>query len=258
MSRPERAFRTPLLILKRRDFGEADRLLTVLTPGHGKLSVIAKGARKLASTKTGHVELFTRADALIHRGRDFGIAVQVEQVAPHLLLREDLQRGAYAGYAAELVDRFVLEEGSDDGHAAAVFNLLDATFARLSSATDDPRLVLRYYELHLLDHAGFRPELTECVISHEAIQPEDQFISYGAGGAVRPQAAHRSPTGLVPVSMQTLKLLRHLQRSHYDQVRALQIPPDLHDDAERVLVGYVTFLLERQPDSLTFLRQLRS
>ena len=68
MSRFERAFRTQAIILKRRDFGEADRILTVFTPAYGKLDVIAKGARKPTSTKTGHVELFTRTDMLIHKG----------------------------------------------------------------------------------------------------------------------------------------------------------------------------------------------
>ena len=47
MTRPERSFRTDAIILKRRDFGEADRLLTILTPRHGKIDVIAKGARQI-------------------------------------------------------------------------------------------------------------------------------------------------------------------------------------------------------------------
>ena len=64
MTHRERQFRTPAIILKRFDLGEADRLLTLLTPRHGKIEVVAKGARKLTSAKTGHVELFTRADML--------------------------------------------------------------------------------------------------------------------------------------------------------------------------------------------------
>src|SRR5262245_10066057 len=109
MPRPERSFRTQAIILKRRDFGEADRVVTILTPNHGKLDVVAKGARKPTSHKTGHVELFTRADMLIHHGRGLDIIAQVEMVAPYMALREDLSRGAYASYAAELLDRFAAE-----------------------------------------------------------------------------------------------------------------------------------------------------
>src|SRR5512135_3724343 len=98
MPRVERSFRTQAIIIKRRDFSEADRIVTILTPQHGKLDVVAKGARKPASHKTGHVELFTRADMLIQHGRGLDIMAQVEMVAPYLVLREDLSRGAYASY----------------------------------------------------------------------------------------------------------------------------------------------------------------
>ncbi len=252
MTYRERQFRTPAIILKRFDLGEADRLLTLLTPAHGKIEVVAKGARKLTSTKTGHVELFTRADMLIHKGRDLGIAVQAEMVAPYLALRDSLTLGAYAGYAAELADRFT-NSGDDD--TRRLFALLDETFSRLCTDTD-ARLALRYYEIHLLDIVGFRPELNECVIGHEDVQPEDQFFSNAEGGVVCPRDAARG-TSFVPLPLLTLKLMRHIQRSPYAQVKALNVGGALHDDLERILQGYITYLLERRLQSADFIRRLR-
>ncbi|MEL7236312.1 MAG: DNA repair protein RecO, partial [Chloroflexota bacterium] len=101
-----RAIRTPAIILRRRDFGEADRLLTVLTPYHGKLDLIAYGARKAVSRKTGHVELFTLADMLVNLHKNPGVVSQVEMLEPFLPLRDDLTLGAFAGYVVELLDRF--------------------------------------------------------------------------------------------------------------------------------------------------------
>jgi DNA repair protein RecO (recombination protein O) len=247
-----RSFRTEAIILKRRDFGEADRLLTILTPQHGKRDVIAKGARKPTSTKTGHVELFTRVDMLVHTGRELGIAVQAEMTAPYLALREDLQRGAYANYIAELLDRFT-GEGEDD--YTALFRLMDETLERLCTDSD-PRLAVRYYEIRLLELVGFRPELNECVISREPVQAEDQYFSYAAGGAVRPDFATRAAS-ITPISMVTLKLMRHMQRSPYSHVKSLNISPALHDDVERILIGYVTYLLERKLQSIDFIRRIR-
>ena len=249
----ERSYRCEAIILKRRDFGEADRLLTVMTPRHGKLDVIAKGARKPASSKTGHVELFTKADLLIHKGRDLGIVVQAEMIAPYLPLREDLQRGAYANYVAELMDRFTAT-GDDDLHS--VYRLLDDTLQRLCSE-DDTRLAVRYYEMRLLDEVGFRPELQECVISRETIQAEDQFFSFANGGVVRPEYIARS-SQFVPIPMLTLKVLRHLQRSPYDHVKSLNISPKLHDDLERIMLPYITFILEQKLQSVDFIRRIRS
>lgn len=252
MPRQERAFRTEGIILRRLDYGEADRILTVFTPQQGKLSLIAKGARKPTSTKTGHVELFTRADMLIHRGRDLSILTQVEMIAPYLAIREDLQRGAYASYAMELLDRFT-SEGEED--QSALFTLVTDTLERLCH-DDDPRLVVRYYEMRLLDLAGFRPELNECVISRAPIIAQDQYFSYAEGGVIQPDAVLQG-THLVSIPLQTLKLLRHMQRSPYSHVKSLKISRTLHDDAERILLGYITHLLEHKLQSVDFIRRIR-
>jgi DNA repair protein RecO (recombination protein O) len=252
VTRPERAFRTQAIILKRRDFGEADRLLTLFTPEHGKIDVIAKGARKPNSTKTGHVELFTRADVLIHQGRELGIVAQAEMVAPYLEIREDLTRGAYASYAAELLDRFT-QEGDVDLEGA--FQLMDDTLDRLCH-DNDPRLAARYYEIRLLDLVGFRPELQECVVGRETIQPTNQFFSHSEGGVVCPAHAPLL-NSIIPISMNALKLLRHMQRSAYTNVKSLTVTPPLHDEVERVIIGYITFLLERKLQSVDFIRRIR-
>ena len=252
MPRTERAFRTQAIILKRRDFGEADRLLTILTPDHGKIDVVAKGARKPTSHKTGHVELFTRADMLIHSGRELGIVGQVEMVAPYLGIREDLGRGAYASYCAELLDRFTAQ-GDEDYHN--LFELFDNTLERLC-IDNDPRLAVRYYEVRLLDVVGFRPELSECVVSREAVKPEDQFFSYALGGVVSPGYAHEG-SAAVPITVTTLKLLRHMQRSPYSHVKTLNITTALHNDVERIMLGYITFILERKLQSVDFIRRIR-
>jgi DNA repair protein RecO (recombination protein O) len=251
MPRP-RSFRTPAIILKRRDMGEADRLLTLLTPAQGKVEAIAKGARKPDSTKTGHVELYTRADVLIHKGREIDVLVQAEMTEPYLPLREELARGAYAGYTVELLDRFTY---SGDNDFSGLFALLDATLMRLC-IDSDLRRVVRFYELQLLDGVGFRPELLECVITHEPVMPIDQFFSYFDGGVVAPEAAHHS-AGLVPLPMATLKLLRHLQRSSYKQVADLKIPDHVHQDTERIMHGYIRYVLESRLQSVDFIRRVR-
>jgi DNA repair protein RecO (recombination protein O) len=253
MTTRPRTFRTAALVLKRRNFGESDRLLTLLTPQHGKFDALAKGARKPISKKTGHVELFTRADVLIAKGRSMDLLTQAEMTQPYLPIREDLIRGAYANYAAELLDRFTYD--SDDTNTRVLFELLDITFARLCDDAD-PRRVIRFYELRLLDEVGFRPELNECVITHEDVQPVDQFFSYDGGGVVSPQGSAHS-AGLVSLPVVTLKLLRHMQRSPYEQVAALALSESLHTDVERVTLGYITYILESRLQSVDFIRRIR-
>lgn len=253
MSDRPRTFRTTALILKRINFGEADRLLTLLTPDYGKFDAIAKGARKPASKKTGHVELFTKADVLIARGRSIDLLTQAESISSYLPIREDLMRGALANYATELLDRFTFE--SDHTSNAPLFELLDETFQRLCTDSD-MRRVIRYYELHLLDMVGFKPELNECVITREEIEPVDQFFSFDGGGVVSPEGANHS-AGLVRLPLNTLKLLRHLQRSQYANVASLAISDALHADIERIMLGYMSYILESRVQSIEFIRRLR-
>ncbi len=251
-----RNFRTHAIILSRRDFGEADRLLTLLTPTRGKISAIAKGARKSSAKISGHVELFARSDCLIHMGRGIPILTQAELQEPYLGIRDDLQRGAYANYAAELLDRFTADEEEDAG---GLFALLDVTLGRIA-ASADPRLATRFYELRLLDLVGFRPELSACVASRAPLLPEAQFFSSEEGGVVSREAAPRVTSHLLPIELDTLKLLRHLQRhaDDYRQVESLRLRPDEHQRAERLMLGYIAYLLERRLASVAFLEQLRA
>jgi DNA repair protein RecO (recombination protein O) len=94
------------------------------------------------------------------------------------------------------------------------------------------------------------------VIGHEEIEPEDQFFSYAEGGVVCPRDAARG-TSFVPLPMLTLKLMRHVQRTPYAHLKTLNVSAALHDDLERVVQGYLTYLLERRLQSVEFIRRLR-
>ncbi|MCY4020187.1 MAG: DNA repair protein RecO [Chloroflexi bacterium] len=255
MPKAPRQFRTQAIILSRRDFGESDRLLTLFTPGRGKIRAIAKGARKPKAKLSGHVELFARSDLMIHRGRNLDIITQAELIDPYLGLREDLRRGAYANYVAELLDRFTADE---DISQSDLFDLLHRTLERVAD-TADPRLAARYYELRLLDLVGFRPELTACVLTRAELLPEAQFFSNEEGGVVSRAAAAQTGAALASLEVETLKILRHLQRSagDYDRVASLRLSPEQHAGVERILLGYIAHLLESKLQSVDFIRRVR-
>ena len=100
----KRLYRTEGIVMRRRNQGEADRILTLCTP-LGKIDVSAKGARKIRSRKAGHVELFAHSSFVISRVKNsWDIVSQAEMIEPHVVLRSDLLRGTYARYAVELLD----------------------------------------------------------------------------------------------------------------------------------------------------------
>jgi DNA repair protein RecO (recombination protein O) len=247
----ERSFRVEAIVIRHNDWGEADRLLGLFTRELGKIRAIAKGIRKPRSRKAGHLEPFTRANLLLARGRDLYIVTQADTVDAYSQVKDDLILLGYASYVLELLDRFTYEEGEN----RSLYRLLSNTLTRLSSEYD-PALVVRYYEIRLLDLLGFRPQLFTCAKCESEIKPEDQYFSSELGGVLCPNCG-RSTAGARPISMQALKYLRHFQRSNFtDSIRS-QIPTGVNREMEVLMQHYLTYLLERGLNTPAFLRRVR-
>ncbi len=240
------------IVLRHADWGEADRILTVFSRQAGKLRAIAKGARRLRSRKAGHLEPFTRVKLLLAQGRDFWIITQAEMIDGYPSAREDLLRTGYAAYLCELLDRFTYEEGDAPG----LFDILADGLARVSSLSD-PIIALRYFELRLLDHSGFRPQLFECVSCGEKIEARDQFFDFALGGVVCPRCGPGIANAR-PVSMDTLRFLRHLQRSRFGEAARAEPGQSTRDEMERLMQGYLTWLLERKLNTPGFIAEARA
>ena len=247
-----RSFRVEAVVLRHNDYGEADRFLTLYTRQQGKLRALAKGARKVTSRKAGHLEPFTHVALQLAKGRDLPIITQAETIQAHLPLRNDLMLTGHASYVLELLDRFTYEDATEN---PSVFRLLTETLSRLASKSD-PWLVIRYYEMRLLDFLGFRPQLVECVNCRCEIMAEDQFFSFGAGGVICPRCG-RGLHNLSPISVDALKYLRHFQRSSYTQASRARPSLEVQKEAESLMQGYFTFLLERQLNTPGFLKQIK-
>ncbi|NOY98033.1 MAG: DNA repair protein RecO [Chloroflexi bacterium] len=252
MPKPPRSFRAEAVVLRHHDWGEADRILALYTRRRGKIRAIAKGARKPRSRKAGHIEPFTRVMLQLARGRGLFIVTQAETIDAYLPLREDLVLTGYASYVVELLDRFTYDEEESN---SALFRLLTGSLSRLGRG-DDPWLVVRYYEMRLLDHLGFRPQLFACVGCGAGILAEDQFFSAVRGGALCPQCGGDLP-GTRPVAVDVLKYMRHFQRSSYDKARRAQPDPKLRDEVENLMQYYLTYLLERGLNTPEFLRDVK-
>lgn len=266
----ERLYGTQGIVIRRRNQGEADRVLTLCAP-LGKIEVIVKGARKTRSRKAGHVELFARSNFVISRVKNsWDIVSQAEMIEPHALLRSDLLRGTYARYVVELLDNFFAQgEGGQ-----ALFDLLDHTLTWLCEDGDSD-LSVRFYEQHLLGLAGFRPELFHCVGEHNdrvLLRPHEPVEDGDRSGRLRPYgfdpeqggalcrscyAGRVAPQKIAPLSPDGLWFLQECQRGPYSRLRTQQTAPALHVEVERVMQHYVTYHLERSVKSGAFLRQLK-
>jgi DNA repair protein RecO (recombination protein O) len=256
----DRVYRVQAIILKRTDFGEADRILTMVTPEHGKVRAIAKGARKPASRKSGHIELFAHSMLLLAKGRHLDVVTQADTLDAFMPLRGNLERLGYAYYLAELVDQFSEEESEN----RPLYDLLLNALRWLCDANCEPELLARYFELHLLQHVGYRPQLFNCVQCGLAIEPMENFFSAEAGGVIDPicrqtrrdQIAGRAADAGT-ISLNALKVLRFLQTREYETVRSLRLGPEVNAEVEGLMQRYIAHHLERNLKSVEFLHLLK-
>lgn len=251
MAAKPRSFRVEGIVLSHRDWGEADRYLTIFTREMGKVQAIGKGVRKPRSRKAGHLEPFTCSNILLARGRSLFVLTQAEAVDTFNGLRDDLVLLAYASYIVELLDRFTFDEEENRG----LYRLIKNTLRRLNRG-DMPEVAVHYYEIRLLDHVGFRPKLFTCVACEEQIQAQNQYFSASRGGVLCPSCGLDAPEAR-PVSMQALKFLRHFQRSSYQEAAKANLSPQINTEIEALLNYYLTYLLERGLNSPSFIRRVR-
>jgi DNA repair protein RecO (recombination protein O) len=251
MAQP-RVYSTEGIVLRRTDFGEADRILTLFTPTHGKLHAIAKGIRRTTSRKAGHLEPFMRTQILLAAGRDLEIVTQAEARELFTALREDLWHSSGASYAGELVDRY-LEDA--DPHPR-VYALFVETLRRLDAGAqtgDQGRswLALRYFELSLLDELGYRPGLHTCVSCDTPLRPEESGYSAELGGALCPACLRMAQRRL---SLPALKVLRLLQTTTWETLPRLRLEESVRNEVEGVLQVTLRYHLDRDLKSVPFLR----
>jgi DNA repair protein RecO (recombination protein O) len=239
------------VVLRRFNYGEADRILVLYTLERGKVRVIAKGLRRPTSRLAGHLELFSRGEILLGHGRELDVVSQVQINNPYAGLRTDLERTAQAFVIAELLDA-----GTPDAHPQP--ELYQTLLDSLSAIEQQPRpdVASLQAQIHLLARFGFRPELQRCIHCRCELKPVENFMDPRRGGALCPECARREAGGHA-ISVDTLKLLRILQRSGTPGSVNLKVSSGLVQAASLEMRTLSEHVLERSFRSPPFVARVR-
>ena len=248
-----RRYTTDAIVLSRFDYGEADRILTLITPGEGKIKAIAKGIRRQKSRIGGSLEPFAELQLLLARGRTFDIVSQVSIVSPWLRLRDDLVSFGTASYIAELVSGTLEERHASEG----VYLLLKRAYEILDAGMASSR-VARWFEMHLADELGVRPEVDRCVECGRLLEAAERFRWMPPLGGVLCERCPGPPYERVELSIDGLKLLKAYQRMDVEALSAIRIRPEVEREVEAAMRGFLAYSLERSPKSLAFLDEVRA
>ncbi len=248
-----RRYTTDAIVLSRFDYGEADRILTLLTPGAGKIKAIAKGIRRQKSRIGGSLEPFAELRVALAHGRTFDVVTQVEVIHPWLNLRDDLVSFGTASYIAEMAERT-----QEERHAIESVYLLVKRAYELLDAGMAPGRVARWYEMHLAVELGIRPEVDRCVECGRLLEAEERFRWVPPLGGVLCERDPGPPQGIAGLTLEALKLLKAYQRMDVEAIAALRVRAEVEAEVESAMRAFLAYTLDRSPKSLAFLDEVRA
>lgn len=240
------------IVLRRLDYGEADRILTLLTREYGKLAAIAKGARKSKTRMGSSLDLFGRSRMMLAKGANLDVIAQVERRGDVRNISGDLERTGYSCLVAEVVDKVLEDRHPVDD----VFELVVETLGRLNATERLPRADSSWFVMRILDLLGYMPQLHNCASCGDALPEAAAWFSPLLGGALCAKCGDHTQSGS-PLSVNAVKILRLMAADETELYDRLRLTPELLREIEAALEAQLEYHLDRRLKSLEFIRGIR-
>lgn len=204
------SYSTTGIVIGRTNFGEADRIVRLLTADHGKISVVARGVRKIKSRMAGHLELFGEVGLMLVSGKNLDTITSARLAwYPHRLTESYRDLGL-AYMCAAMIDRLVEERQAQP----EVYELLGEALRAIEAGAGGP-LVELWFKLRLLGLLGYHPELSHCVVCGTSDEAQNYAFSAERGGIV--DVACAPATGR-PMPIAAIKLWRLMMTQPYSTI----------------------------------------
>lgn len=246
-------YRVEGIVIKRTDFSEADRILTIFTKDRGKVSALAKGVKRITSRKGGHVELLNHSLFFIAEGKSLDIITEAETIDPFNNIKGDLEKAGFGYYMAEFINEF-LQEGQISYSLFRLF-LMALSFLNDVDAGRESLLV-RAFEIKALGELGFAPEIRFCTLCGEPLTwGVRNGFSPEAGGVLCAACAVEQGFSM---ERRTLDLLRVIMGSSWRRLGRLDTRRLPLADVQSLMQSYIEYILEKRLKSTELIEKIRS
>ncbi|MCE5197631.1 DNA repair protein RecO [bacterium] len=235
------------IVLRRIDLGEKDRIITIYAREQGKLSAVAKGARRPGSKLAGASEPLTYARLFLSTGRDIDVLTQAEIRESFTGIKQNISTVAYGIYLLELLSSFVDERQPNP----ELFDTLLSSLYVLESGAD-PEITARYFELQLLIDLGYEPHFDRCLRCDKPIGREKVAFSPALGGIVCPECGV-PPADAIWVPGAATTYARALRNIEPQKIKDLKFPPAALRDLGLMLKWHIRYRLEYDLRSTDFI-----
>ena len=246
--------RTRGIVLKVTGHGESDKIVTLYSPDIGRVTGIAKGAKRSKKRFVNKLEEFSLLDIIYRPPRSGSLLFlsEAELENPFLSLRATHERYIAAVLACELVIRFTSEHDPDPDLFALLLWLLDSV-----NRGAQPLQTAALFHLRLLTAGGYQPDLSGCSCCSHPVNSSRSFALQPANGALICNRCNTHVQGSnLHLSLQTIKFLQTGQQLELQRLTRLQMPAAAARETLQVLYRYSQHLLQRDIHSWRFLKQV--
>jgi DNA repair protein RecO (recombination protein O) len=240
------------VVLRKVDYGEADRILTLFTRERGKLPAIAKAVRRAKSRMSGQLDVFSHGQMLLAEGRRMDVVTQFQRITRSEGLAADLPRGAAAAVVVEVADK-VLEERHPQPE---LFEVVTGALDHLSDPSVGARLELCDFLMRVLAELGYTPALIDCARCGKPIGESGLGFSPIAGGVIC-AACNANELPSPSIAARSVKVLRVCAAGDRDLFFRLRLDEDDLAALEGALEAQLEHHLDRQLKSIDFARRVR-
>ena len=243
------------LVLKRQQYGDFDLIVHLLTRGHGKITTIAKAAKKSVKRFGGTLEPFAELKVVWKGGKGMPILSEASLERTVEGIRTDLVKMAYASYWVEVIDRH-LEPYHRQPES---FTLLRLVLERLEAENRSVADLSVLFHMRFLMQAGLNPGLDQCRRCQRGVEQlaEDHFYFDTARGGIICSRCKPGTQGRMSLSVTTIRQLMWIAQRPLAVAQRIRLSPQALLEGERMLEAFITYHSNQTPRSLTFLRQLR-
>ncbi|MEA1945913.1 MAG: DNA repair protein RecO [Thermodesulfobacteriota bacterium] len=251
------SFSTPAIMLRRIDFGDYDLIVTFFTLNKGKISVIAKSAKKSTKRFAGILGLFSVLDVVCTIGRGKGLSILQEATLKHAFpnIRSKIIKTAYASYWAELINQW-MEEGQKQ---VQLFHLFRHVLRELDLGHTSEEALSILFQIRFMTIAGLGPNLKQCSICQvemEKMKKTRIKFDLSKGGIICDGCASGA-SQKIALSKGTIKHLLWIQRGDLTRAVRIRFASQALMESLEFLETFVPYHLGKECRSLKFLRQIR-
>lgn len=239
-------YQTEVIVLAVRDWGDADKMVTLFSREYGKIIAFANGARRPKSPLAGGMQLFTHLEVTLSPGKNCDSVKQCEIKHAFRQLQEDFNCMAYGSFIAELTSE-LCPERQPEPH---VFDLLLEVFQILTIR--NPRMVALAWAWQLLSITGYYPDLKHCTTCGQAIQ-FPAYFKVASGGCVCSGCEHH---GLLEINEKNCDFISCLVQIDWHNPGCFTVNGTILMQTEKLLMDYLLHCLDKPLRSMTFIKQV--